>query len=232
MEERLLQCYLKYLKDRHKSDKILDFIRMLIIPMLLWLVALLLTVPSLAFSATHPYITLFCFALQLFFIYSMREYVNRFNIQNSVASFENYRQHCEELARWLRSKCKIDPESVIMQEMIPKIECMAEEIKTEREKKESRTEKILYAVLIPIVLIILTELVRDKDFAEVLSVSVRILAIFFLLYVVIQGVVNIKVGGLHKKEEQFKSFAADLRAVQNFRRLEQYSDNHDNHPES
>ena len=157
---------------------------------------------------------------------------NRFNIQNSVASFENYRQHCEELARWLRSKCKIDPESVIMQEMIPKIECMAEEIKTEREKKESRTEKILYAVLIPIVLIILTELVRDKDFAEVLSVSVRILAIFFLLYVVIQGVVNIKVGGLHKKEEQFKRFAADLRAVQNFRRLEQYSDNHDNHPES
>ena len=149
-----------------------------------------------------------------------------------VASFENYRQHCEELARWLRSKCKIDPESVIMQEMIPKIECMAEEIKTEREKKESRTEKILYAVLIPIVLIILTELVRDKDFAEVLSVSVRILAIFFLLYVVIQGVVNIKVGGLHKKEEQFKRFAADLRAVQNFRRLEQYSDNHDNHPES
>ena len=56
LEERLLQCYLKYLKDRHKSDKILDFIRMLIIPMLLWLVALLLTVPSLAFSATHPYI--------------------------------------------------------------------------------------------------------------------------------------------------------------------------------
>jgi len=128
LEERLLQCYLKYLKDSHKSDKILDFIRMLIIPMLLWLVALLLTVPSLAFSATHPYITLFCFALQLFFIYSMREYVNRFNIQNSVASFENYRQHCEELARWLRSKCKIDPESVIMQEMIPKIECMTSQI--------------------------------------------------------------------------------------------------------
>lgn len=220
MEERLLQCYLKYLKDRHKSDKILDFIRMLIIPMLLWLVALLLTVPSLAFSATHPYITLFCFALQLFFIYSMREYVNRFNIQNSVASFENYRQHCEELARWLRSKCKIDPESVIMQEMIPKIECMAEEIKTEREKKESRTEKILYAVLIPIVLLILTELVREKDVMEIFGVSFGVLTVFFMIYVVIQGVANIKGNELHRQKEQYKHFADDLRAIGVFSCLE------------
>lgn len=40
----------------------------------------------------------------------------------------------------------VDPVSEIVQEMIPKIECMAEEKTTEIERMKSRTEKFLYAV--------------------------------------------------------------------------------------
>ena len=144
MEERLLQCYLKYMKDRPKSYRIADYLKILMIPILLWLFALLLTVPSLAFSTTRPTISLLCFAFQYFFVCLMSVYCNRFNIRNSVASFENYRLHCEDLARWLRSECNVDPVSEIVQEMIPKIECMAEEKTTEGEEERETGEEDLY----------------------------------------------------------------------------------------
>ena len=220
MEERLLQCYLKYMKDRPKSYMIEDYLKILMIPILLWLFALLLTVPSLAFSTTRPTISLLCFAFQYFFVCLMSVYCNRFNIRNSVASFENYRLHCEDLARWLRSECNVDPVSEIVQEMIPKIECMAEEKTTEIERMKSRTEKFLYAVLLPIVLLILTELVREKDVMEIFGVSFGVLTVFFMIYVVIQGVANIKGNELHRQKEQYKHFADDLRAIGVFSCLE------------
>ena len=58
LEERLLQCYLKYMKDRPKSYRIADYLKILMIPILLWLFALLLTVPSVAFSTARATISL------------------------------------------------------------------------------------------------------------------------------------------------------------------------------
>ncbi len=66
-------------------------------------------------------------------------------------------------------------------------------MKNRRKKKsQKRTDDLLRLVLIPVILLILTEIVKGQNLISITSYSIIALIIFFIIYVDLQYILQLK----------------------------------------
>lgn len=217
MEEFLFQCYLKYLKEM-KKDKSNPFGRFGLFKLSLPYIVLL----SLEFCLVLILVILsflcsnytFHFVLASFLCtFLLSRYTDYIIINKSVARLSVYKAHCSALVDWMDEKCEVVLDNNLIERLIPRLERLAEDEKQKEEKSQKRTDDMFRFVLIPVILLILTEIVKGQDLIIITSYSVTVLTTFFAIYSIVQNSLQIRFFFSQQRAEKLRLFISDLRSI-------------------
>ena len=106
----------------------------------------------------------------------------------------------------------------MIERLIPRLERLVEDEKQKEEKSQKRTDDLLRLVLIPVILLILTEIVKGQNLISITSYSIIALIIFFIIYVDLQYILQLKFFFLRRRLVQLQHFISDLRSISDMRR--------------
>ena len=222
MEEFLFQCYLQYLKEM-KKDKFNLFGRLGLFRMSLSYIVLL--VLGLCFVAIFVFLSFvgssytIYFALASFLcLFLLSRYTNYIIRNESVARLSVYKTYCFALVDWMFRNCEVVLDITLIERLIPRLERLMADAKQKEEKSQKRTDDLLRLVLIPVILLILTEIVKGQNLISITSYSIIALIIFFIIYVDLQYILQLKFFFLRRRLVQLQHFISDLRSISDMRR--------------
>ena len=213
MENQLLNCYLKYQKDRNKS--VVKAIRKLPMYILILLILALLCLVATLVSVFVPgmgkwfYVFTLAEAIISFVLYLVQE---RWEVKYSRERYTNYKQYARNLYKWLLEY------SITTKEEIELIKSrLTDDLERQDELKRQqneRADKWMQTLVVPLVLAIITSFISNQPNIEnAIGITVALLAIFGFVYAFIwiirsvAGILN------NRKRNNIKCFIDDLQSV-------------------
>lgn len=156
---------------------------------------------------------IWCLLLEVIACIALYFYTEHYQINTSSTRLQVYKKYCGEINAWLKTTGLIINEKNL-KEIIARVNQDVESLEERRSKRRDRIEKWIQILIIPILLAIFSEMIREKAdisvlivYALVLLVSLGSLALAFLCCY------NIIDFFQKRKLEQLKSFSKDLQGV-------------------
>lgn len=156
---------------------------------------------------------LWCLLVEAISCIALYFYTEYYQINTSSTRLQVYKKYCGEILAWLRTTGIIINEKNL-KEIITRVNRDVKSLEEKRLKRRDRIEKWIQILIIPILLAIFSEMIREKTdisvliaYALVLLVSLGSLALAFLCCY------NIIDFFQKRKLEQLKSFSKDLQGV-------------------
>lgn len=153
-----------------------------------------------------------CTFFEVVFSVLLSVYADHYQIEKSDITLKEYRDYCQEVFKWLKS-CFVDDNEKIneVQQRIKKEISDAEE---KRKASDQRLDKWTQTLVIPVILAILgTVIAGQGNILAVLSNSMIVLFVFFLLYGIVVGVRSFVMMLQYSEIEKKKDFARILQGI-------------------
>ncbi len=218
MDEYIFYCYMKYQKDNNP-----DIIKRLkVLPkhiLIMMIVAVVAFVVSLvALFVGNEMISLLCIFIMSIFSFLLYWSVDNYQIKKSEKVIERYKTICSELEEWLKTLGIETNEDI--QLLYNRLTERISKQKETQEKSNNRVEKWIQILAIPLLLCIISEIIKsDVDISVAITnvfVAILIGALVFLVLYVCQ---IIKWFPIKRKIVQMQYFADDLRAILDCKQL-------------
>ena len=219
MDERIFNCYLKYQKSNNPDifkklkslPKNLRILMLLLVGSIFWGI-----VSSFFKSETASVVFLFLNAVLSFVFYWRFE---NYRIKISDKSIEKHKEYCLNIANWLKT-FDIETDEHI-QIVYKRITERISKNNDEREKSVNRVEKWVQVLLVPILICIISEIIKsDADVSVAIANSFVVILISALVFSLIYISRFLKWFPNKRETAQMQYFAEDLRSILDYRKLE------------
>lgn len=219
MDERVFICYLKYQKKNNPdiSKKLKSLPKDILVLMILLICSVLGGfVSSCMGNDTVSSVLLLCETVLSFVFYWRFE---NYRIKISDKSIEKHKEYCLNIANWLKT---VDIETDEHIQLV--YERITERIlknNDEREKSVNRVEKWVQVLLVPILICIISEIIKsDADVSVAIANSFVVILISALVFSLIYISRFLKWFPNKRETAQMQYFAEDLRSILDYRELE------------
>lgn len=210
----LFDNYRKYLKQN--KDKVFKAFFKLPKFAIAMFVIILLTVIYAILSIFIKHLQqwyVWCLIIEVIACIALYFYTEHYQIKTSSIKLQVYKEYCEEINSWLRTTGLVVNKKNLTK-IINRVNHDILIMEDKRNKRRDRIEKWIQVLIIPILLAIFSEMIREQAklsvliaYALVLLISIGSLALAFLCCY------NIIDFFQKRKLEQLKSFSKDLQGV-------------------
>lgn len=219
MDERIFNCYLKYQKKNNPDifKKLKSLPKSLRILMLLLVGSIFGGIVSSFFkSETASVVFLFLNAVLSFAFYWRCE---NYRIKISDKSIEKHKEYCSNIASWLKTVgIETDEHIQLVYERITE---RISKNNTARDKSVTRVEKWVQVLLVPILLCIISEIIKsDVDVSVAIENSFVVILFSAMVFSIIYISRSFKWFSIKRETAQMQYFAEDLRSILDYRELE------------
>lgn len=214
MEQMLYKNYLKYIKE----NKTPLYKALLALPKCaaILLVALILSgIVSFVFLYIENLRQYFFIPLVIEAAYCIAVYFysESYEINNSKKNMKNYKEHCNDIYKWLQNiLITVEEDNII--EIKRRIDIKLDKIEKTKEKNRNTTERLIQVIVIPFILSIFAGIIKNESDANII-VAYGVSFIFFpiILILIIFGLYEVI--NLIKKNDFYmmKSFSDDLQGI-------------------
>lgn len=140
-------------------------------------------------------------------------YTENYQINSSPTRLKVYKRYCGEINSWLKTTGLIINEENL-KDIISRVNLEIETLEEKRCEHRNRIEKWIQILIIPILLAIFSEVIREKtDISVLIAYALVLLVSFGSLALAFLSCYNIIDFFQKRRLEQFKSFSDDLQGV-------------------
>lgn len=212
METYLFYAYLKYSKENNQSfwPKLTSYPASIIIFVILIFLSGFF---SIVFSLLKWYIaSMVGIAFEITFVIIFYYIFEKYRIDFSSAEYKDYRNYCLKLYDWIKEFDISTVEKV--EDLYHNVVAKKQQLELEEETKNSRGERWLQTLIIPVIIaIITTASSRQANMGEMILSTFLIISIFILIYGTVSATKSIINFPQKRKIKQMECFATDLNAL-------------------
>lgn len=218
MEEYIFNCYMKYQKENNPdiSKKLKSLPRELRLLILLLIGSVIGGLASFFLGKESSASAFLLLETVLSFVFYWR--FENYRIKISDKSIEKHKEYCSNIANWLNT---IDIETdEHIQLVYTRVTERISKINNEREKSVNRVEKWVQVLAVPILICIISEIIKsDVDISVAIANSFIVILIGALIFSFIYISHILKWLPIKRKIVQMQYFADDLRSILDYRLL-------------
>lgn len=225
MENYILNCYLKWLKQRNgtifKQLSKLTMTANVLIILLFSMLFILFVLTILAFyKCVDPNVIYTPMILEIITGIVSYIYTSRYEIDQSYSNLQHYKKYCDELYEML-SHNHISSYSFIC-EVINRLERKIEILNKKIESIHGRVNKLMEMLIIPLSLSIIGTFLDNQDDKQsiVMYVFTILVGVGFIYIILAGSVYLISNLTIKKQQEKYMQLANDLQSIVDFRKTE------------
>lgn len=212
METYLFYAYLKYSKENNQSfwPKLISRPANVIVFFVLTIIS---SICGLIFSLCQWHIaSTISISFEILFTTIFYFVSEKYRIDFSTAKYEDYKSYCLKLYDWIKEFDigTVDRVEALYQNVVAK----KQQLELEEENKNSRGERWLQTLIIPVIIaIITTASSRQENMSEMIVSTFLIISMFIVVYGAISAIRSIINFPQKRKIKQMECFATDLNAL-------------------
>lgn len=150
--------------------------------------------------------------VELFCCLVLNIYSERYQIMNSSTKLTEYRESCNKTYKWLKS-CSVTTK-VNIYELNQRVLSHISKLEDELKQKKERIDKWMQVLIIPIVLVMFSELINSKtDVTVIFGYAFLLFFILVFIYSLICGIRTVANLFSHRKLNQLYCFSNALQGV-------------------
>lgn len=211
MENYILNCYTKWLKD--KQGNILKRISKLTIVAIILIVLLFFTLGfAVFFLFTNNECVLYVAAFEVVLGVVSYIYTDKYEIKHSFNDFEKYKTHCTELKKMLINKTQINESfiPVIIARLQMKIDVLELKSKTNYE----HVHKLMQLLVLPVILVMLEGIIGEQSVEFAMGYGFTMISMLLIVYGILFGVISLYNGAVIKRQqEKYQQLVEDLQSI-------------------
>ena len=218
MEEYIFNCYMKYQKENNPdiSKKLKSLPRELRLLILLLIGSVIGGLASFFLGKESSASAFLLLETVLSFVFYWR--FENYRIKVSDKSIEKHKEYCSNIANWLKTIDIKTGEHI--QLVYTRVTERISKINNEREKSVNRLEKWVQVLAVPILICIISEIIKsDVDISVAIANSFIVILIGALIFSFIYISHILKWLPIKRKIVQMQYFADDLRSILDYRLL-------------
>lgn len=218
MEEYILNCYKKWLKDKKGNiakqlSRLTITANVLVISLFVTLAAIIITFFLVGFKVINEAWVFVPVLLEVIIGIVSYAYTSKHEIEHSKDELDKYKEHCRRLS--LELKDKHITNHAFIQEIIDRCKNLISESNRTIERNQDNTIKAMQILIIPLSLEVLKEIInRQSDLLEVIEAwFTSLMAIATLCLLVAWSVYMCISLTIKKRQNDYKQMARDLQGI-------------------